>query len=253
MEPEKKHYKTIFISDVHLGTKGCKADALCDFLKYHTCDNLYLVGDIVDGWRLKKNFHWPQSHSNVIRRILTASKRKTRVYYVVGNHDEVLRKWLSWDLRFGRIRIVNQIEYQTADKKYLVVHGDMFDGLMRADLKWIMHLGDYAYSFLLWLNTKFNQVRSLMGKDYWSLSKFLKGRTKQALNYIDGFEIKLAEYAKKRNYDGVICGHIHTAANRHIDDIHYLNCGDWVESCTALVENGDGKFEILEWKYKRNS
>lgn len=250
---EKTHYKSIFISDTHLGTKGCKADLLNDFLKNHTCDKLYLVGDIVDGWRLKKNFYFPQSHSNVIRSILSYAKRGTKVFYIVGNHDEVLRKWLHWNLRFGKIKISNNREHISANgKKYLVVHGDMFDGLMHANLKWIMHIGDYAYNFLLWVNNKFNQFRSFLGRDYWSLSKYIKGRTKQALNFIDGFETKLSEYAKKKKYDGVICGHIHTAAIKDIDGIHYINTGDWVESCTAIVENDDGEFQLIEWKNRES-
>lgn len=246
---KKTHYKSIFISDVHLGSSGCKADLLCDFFKHHTCDDLYLVGDIIDGWKLQRRMYFPQSHSNVIRRILTAAKRGTRVHYVVGNHDEFLRKWLRWNLQFGNISVTNQMDHvaQNGDR-YLVVHGDMFDGLMRADLKWIMHVGDWAYSGLLWINTVFNQFRKMLGQEYWSLSKYLKSRTKQAVNFVDGFEHKLAQYAHKRGYQGVICGHIHTAANKHIHGIHYLNSGDWVESCTAVVEKQDGTFELVEWK-----
>lgn len=245
------HYKSIFISDVHLGTRGCQAEKLVKFLDKHHCDNLYLIGDIIDGWRLSKRIYWPQSHSEVIRKVLTKSKNKTKVYYILGNHDEVLRKWLSFDLRFGRIKIINRQDYVSiSGKKYLIVHGDMFDSLMRENLKWIMHVGDFAYNLLIWFNTKFNTVRKLLGLEYWSLSKYLKTKTKNALNFIDGFEHKLAHYAKNKGYDGVICGHIHCAANKTIEDIHYMNSGDWVESCTAIVETHEGKFEIIDWSKK---
>lgn len=243
---EKNKYKSIFISDVHLGTRGCKAETLCGFLKNNTADRLYLVGDIVDGWRLKKRHYWPQSHSDVLRRILTAAKRGTKVYYVLGNHDEVLRKWLNFDLRFGRIKLVNSQDHIGINgNKYLVTHGDMFDAVMHKDLKWLMHMGDGAYNFLIWFNTKFNIVRRWLGMDYWSLSKYLKGKTKQALNFIDGFENNLASYAKKRGYDGVICGHIHFPSIKNINGIEYMNDGDFCESCSALVETHTGDFFIL--------
>lgn len=248
MVKTKNEYKSIFISDVHLGTRGCQAEKLVDFLSNHNCDNLYLVGDIIDGWRLQKRVYWPQSHSEVIRKILTKAKNKTKVYYVVGNHDEVLRKWLNFDLRFGRIKIVNRQDYVSlTGKKYLIVHGDMFDSLMRENLKWIMHAGDIAYNFLIWFNTKFNSVRKLFGMEYWSLSKYLKTKTKNAVSFIDGFEHRLAHYAESKGYDGVICGHIHCVANKNIDNVHYLNCGDWVEGCTAIVETHAGEFQMIDW------
>ena len=241
-------YKSIFISDVHLGTRGCQAEALIEFLKKNDCDRLYLVGDIIDGWQLKHRHYWPQSHSDVVRRVLTAAKRGTKVYYVLGNHDEFLRKWLTWDLRFGRIKIVNQQDHVGINgKTYLVTHGDMFDAVMRKDLKWLAHLGDVMYNALIWLNTKMNVVRKWFGMPYWSLSKYLKSKTKQALNFVDNFEENLAQYAKKRGYDGVICGHIHTAAQKDIDGVEYINTGDWVESCTAIVETWEGEFQLLEF------
>jgi len=245
---EKKKYKSIFISDVHLGTRGCQAESLCNFLKNNDCERLYLVGDILDEWRLRKKHYWPQSHSEVIRKILTASKRGTKVYYVLGNHDEFLRKWLTWDLRFGRIKVVNQQDHVGINgKKYLVTHGDMFDAVMTKNLKWLAHIGDFAYNLLIKINTRFNIVRKWFGLPYWSLSKYLKSRTKQALNFIDGFEDNLAGYARKRGYDGVICGHIHTAAQKEINGVEYINTGDWVESCTAIVETWEGTFELIEW------
>jgi UDP-2,3-diacylglucosamine pyrophosphatase LpxH len=248
---QKNDYRSIFISDVHLGTRGCQAAKLVEFLDSNTCDNLYLVGDIIDGWRLKKRIYWPQDHSEVIRKILTKAKNGTKVYYIIGNHDEVLRKWLSFDLRFGRIKLTNRQDYISIDgKKYLIVHGDMFDSLMRENLKWIMHAGDIAYNFLIWFNTKFNSIRKLFGFDYWSLSKYLKSKTKNAVNFIDGFEQRLANYARDKGYDGVICGHIHCAADKKIDNIHYLNCGDWVEGCTAITETRSGKFQLIDWSKK---
>ena len=250
---EKNKYRTIFISDVHLGTPGCQAEALVQFLKENTCDSLFLVGDIIDGWRLKKRIYWPQSHSDVIRRVLTVARNGNKVYYILGNHDEVLRKWLNFDLRFGRIRILNKKDYVSIKgNRYLVVHGDMFDGLMKKDLKWIMQVGDIAYNLLIWLNLKLNTVRGWLGLDYWSLSKYLKHKTKEAVNFIDGFEEKLAIYAEKKGYHGVICGHIHSAAMKHINGIEYINTGDWVESCTAIVETHDGEFRLIDWSKNIN-
>lgn len=243
----KKHY-AIFISDVHLGTRGCQAKKLIKFLKENTAPNIYLVGDIVDGWRMRRGIYWPQSHSEVIRLILQKEKEGSVIHYIAGNHDEFLRKWMYWGLNFGRMQITNRADYICAKgKRYLVVHGDMFDGVMRSEFKWIAHIGDFAYNVLISLNTKLNWIRLKMGLKYWSLSKFLKQKTKKALNYIDNFEIKIAQYAEKKNYHGVICGHIHQAENRKIDGVHYINTGDWVESCTAVVQSDDGKWEIIDW------
>jgi len=248
-----KHYRTIAISDIHLGTRGCQANLLCEFLKNNTCDNLFLVGDIIDGWRLKKRWYFPQSHTNVIRRILTATKRDTKVYYILGNHDEALRKFLNYDITIGRIKILNRYDYLAKNgKKYLVVHGDMFDGLMMPNKKWLMHVGDIMYNFLIWLNHHMNTFRDILGLPYWSLSKFLKSKTKSAVNYINSFEEKVAIYCHKNGYDGVICGHIHTAIIKNINGIEYMNDGDWVESCSALVEHHDGTWEILFYEGLKN-
>ena len=245
------HYKSIFISDIHLGTRGCQADSLCSFLKENTADNLFLVGDILDGWRLKKRWYFPQSHANVIRRILTSAKRGTNVYYILGNHDEGFRKYLNFNIDIGRIQVSNRLDYIGDNgKKYLVVHGDMFDQIMITK-KWLMHIGDTLYQILIWTNTKFNKIRGLLGMQYWSLSKWLKHHTKQALNYVYKFEENVAQYCRRRGYDGIICGHIHTAGIRDIDGIEYMNDGDWVESCSALVEHNDGKWEIIYYtQYK---
>lgn len=239
------HYKSIFISDLHLGTRGCQADALCNFLKSNTCDNLFLVGDIIDGWRLKKKWYFPQSHANVIRRILTAAKRGTDVYYILGNHDEAFRSYIRYEIDVGRIKVLNSYEYLALnDKKYLVIHGDAFDVLMRDGRKWIMHIGDTLYDLMIMFNTHFNKVRSFLGMPYWSLSKWLKDNTKQAVKFINRYEDYVAEYCENKGYDGIICGHIHHAEIKKIRNIEYMNDGDWVESGTALLEHTDGRWEI---------
>lgn len=245
METLDKDYKSIFISDVHLGTRGCQADALCDFLKNNTCDNLFLVGDILDGWRLRRKWYFPQSHANVIRRILTAAKRGTKVYYILGNHDEGLRAFLRYDISFGDIKILNRYDYIGVDgKRYLVTHGDAFDNLMAKDKKWLMHIGDNLYTFFIWFNRIFNRVRVLLGLKYWSLSKWLKDNAKQAVKFINRFEEYIAAYCENKGYDGVICGHIHKAEIKQIGNVVYMNDGDWVESATALLEHEDGTWEI---------
>ena len=243
-----EHYRSIFISDVHLGTRDCKANKLNDFLKHHTCDTLYLVGDIIDGWKVQQNkLRWRQSHTNVIRRILTHARRGTRVVYVVGNHDEFLRPMIPLGMTFGRIDIVNQADHRGADGgRYLVIHGDLFDGITRL-APWLTMLGDRAYDVVLRFNTAFNRWRHRLGLGYWSLSKYLKHRVKRAVDFMFEFERNLAGYCRKRGYDGVICGHIHAAEIKTIDGIRYMNDGDWVESCTALVEHMDGAWEIVTW------
>lgn len=241
------NYKSIFISDVHLGTRGCQADALCVFLKTHTSENLFLVGDIIDGWRLKRRWYFPQSHANVIRRILTAAKRGTNVEYILGNHDEAGRKFLNFDISFGNIKISDRQDYMGLDgKRYLVIHGDFFDTLMH-DKKWLMHIGDTLYDTMIWVNIQFNRVRNILGMEYWSLSKYLKQNTKQALNFINRYEEHLADYCKENGYDGIICGHIHHAEIKEINGVTYMNDGDWVESGTALVEHMDGRWEIINY------
>jgi UDP-2,3-diacylglucosamine pyrophosphatase LpxH len=242
------HYKSIFISDIHLGSRGCQADALCSFLKNNTCENLFLVGDVIDGWQLQKRWFFPQSHANVIRRILTAAKRGTKVYYILGNHDEALRKFLQFDIEVGNISLIDRFDYEAINgKKYLVIHGDFFDSLM-VDNKWLMHIGDFAYNFMIWVNVHFNKIRKTLDMDYWSLSKWLKQNTKEALNFINNFEGHLSEYCKEESYDGIICGHIHVATIKDINGVEYMNCGDWVESSTALLEHIDGRFEVIEYR-----
>lgn len=244
----QKTYRSIFISDVHLGTKDSQANKLNNFLKNNSCNTLYLVGDIIDAWKIKQNkWRWKQSHTNVIRRILGHSKRDTRIVYVAGNHDEFLRPFMQYNIGFGMIDVVNQCEHIGADgRHYLVTHGDLFDGITRL-APWLSLLGDKAYDFILAVNTKFNWLRHRLGFGYWSLSLFLKHKIKKAVDFIFHFERNLVDYCRKRGFDGVICGHIHHAEIKIIDGIVYMNDGDWVESCTALVEHHDGRWEIVTW------
>ena len=227
---------------------------LCDFLKHNTSEHLYLVGDIVDGWRLRRKFYWPQSHTNVIRRILTAAKRDTKVTYVVGNHDEVLRGLLPYDIHFGNIDLVNQCRYKALNgKTYMVIHGDMFDGVLRTKLQWLYHLGDILYNILLSINVVVAKIRSYFDLPHWSLSQYLKNKTKEAVSYVNNFEELITNYCSKQKADGVICGHVHRAEIKTINNIDYMNDGDWVESCTALVENYDGSWEIVTWLEQKSS
>ena len=243
-----KTYRSIFISDVHLGTRDCKAEALNNFLKHNTCETLYLVGDIIDAWKIQQNkWRWKQSHTNVIRRVMGHAKRGTRVIYVAGNHDEFLRPLIPLGIGFGLIEVVNQTEHIGLDNKhYLVTHGDLFDGITRL-APWLAFLGDKLYDFVLDVNSRFNWIRHRMGFGYWSLSRFLKHKVKKAADFMFQFERNLIMYCRKRGYDGVICGHIHHAEIKDIDGITYMNDGDWVESMTALVENHNGSWEIVTW------
>jgi UDP-2,3-diacylglucosamine pyrophosphatase LpxH len=241
-------YKSIFISDVHLGSRGCKADLLCDFLKNNSSENLFLVGDIIDGWRLKRKFYWLQSHTDVIRKILKAAKNDTKVTYVVGNHDDAFRDLLPFDIHFGNIDLVNQTRYTAVNgKTYMVIHGDLFDGVLRTKLQWLYHLGDVLYEILLKINVAVSKFRNWFDMPHWSLSQYLKNKTKEAVSYVNNFEDLITDYCRKQKADGVICGHVHRAEIKTINDIEYMNDGDWVESCTALVEHMDGTWEIVEW------
>jgi UDP-2,3-diacylglucosamine pyrophosphatase LpxH len=242
---KSRKFRSIWISDVHLGTRGSKAEYLTDFLKHNDCETLYLVGDIIDGWRMKNKAYWPQAHINVIRRILTRAKRGTNVVYVTGNHDDFLRRYSG--MSFGNIHLVDEYVHSAPNgKKYWVVHGDAFDSVV-CNQKWLALLGDWAYETLLKFNVLFNRFRSAMGMDYWSLSAYLKYKVKKAVNFINSFEETLAAECKKRKLDGVVCGHIHHPEVSMIDDIQYGNSGDWVESCSALVEEFNGELSIIRW------
>ncbi|WP_093283220.1 UDP-2,3-diacylglucosamine diphosphatase [Solimonas aquatica] len=246
-EAERSRYRTIWISDVHLGTAGCKAEHLVNFLKHNSCERLYLVGDIIDGWKLRSSWYWPQEHTNVIRKILTKAKRGTEVYYVTGNHDEFLRKFVGYQLEIGNIHLVNEHVHETADgRRLLVVHGDFFDVITRYH-RWIALAGDAIYESTMHFNYWFNRARSVLGMRYWSLSAFAKQHVKTAVNVISSFEDSLARECRRRELDGVVCGHIHHAEARSIEGVDYYNCGDWVESCTALAEDHNGRLQVLRW------
>ncbi|MCW0180271.1 MAG: UDP-2,3-diacylglucosamine diphosphatase [Zavarzinia sp.] len=242
---DKRRFRSIFISDIHLGTRGCQADILLDFLKHTESDQLYLVGDIIDGWRLRRSWFWTQSHNDVIQKVLRKARKGTKVTYIPGNHDEAARDYV--DLHFGGVAVLMEAIHTGADgRRFLVLHGDAFDGVVKY-ARWLAHLGDRAYNIVLTLNTWFNVLRRRLGYSYWSLSAYLKHKVKNAVDYISSFEDAVAEEARRHRVDGVICGHIHHAEIRDIDGITYCNDGDWVESCTALVEHADGRMEILNW------
>jgi UDP-2,3-diacylglucosamine pyrophosphatase LpxH len=238
-------FRTIFISDIHLGTKAAQAHALLDFLKENEADTYYLVGDIVDFWKVKRGPHWPQSHNDVIQKLLRKARKGARIVFIPGNHDEALRDYCG--LNFGGIEIRRDALYTTATgKTYVVMHGDEFDVVVRY-AKWLAFLGDRSYELALWTNRPLNWARQKLGLGYWSLSAFLKRRVKGAVNFIGEFEQALSDVARRHNADGVICGHIHHAADHMIDGVHYLNCGDWVESATAIVETHAGELKIVHW------
>lgn len=241
----KRHYRTVFLSDLHLGLRASRADLLLDFLEGTDCERIVLVGDIVDGWRLRKSWFWDRSHDEVIRLLLRRAREGVEILYIPGNHDEMFRDWAG--LVIAGIRLAQQAEHVTADgRRLLVMHGDEFNSVVRY---WplLAHLGDWAYDAALLLNRWFNTARRRMGYPYWSLSQWLKRRVKEAVKAIDRFEESLAHEALRGGYDGVICGHIHHAEMRDIGGVVYMNTGDWVESCTALVEHPDGRFELLDW------
>jgi UDP-2,3-diacylglucosamine pyrophosphatase LpxH len=240
-------YRTVFISDTHLGTRGCRSEFLVDFLRRTSCQHLFLVGDIIDGWRLRKSWYWDDVHNDILREIIRQARSGTKVTYIPGNHDEMFRAWLTTGLEIFHITLVRESEHITADgRRLLVIHGDEFDSVVRY-AKFLALLGDWAYTTALAVNRWFNAVRRRLGYPYWSLSAWLKRQVKEAVKAIDRFEFALAAEAQNRGFDGVVCGHIHHAEMRMIQGVQYLNTGDWVESCTALVEHHDGHLELLDW------
>jgi UDP-2,3-diacylglucosamine pyrophosphatase LpxH len=246
-----RRYRAIFISDLHLGTRGCKAGFLLDFLRHNESEILYLVGDIIDGWALKKSFFWPQSHNDVVQKVLRKARKGTHVVYIPGNHDELGRQFTGLD--FGQVAIREDDVHTLADGRRLwVVHGDFADGVM-LHARWLAYVGDTAYTFALWLNHHLNRLRVHLGLRYWSLSQYLKHRVKNAVGFITGFEQVLLREARRRGYDGVVCGHIHKAEVRAIDGMLYCNDGDWVESLTALVETFDGELRIVTWDRQQDA
>jgi UDP-2,3-diacylglucosamine pyrophosphatase LpxH len=242
---DRLRVRSVFISDIHLGTPGCRADALLDFLRHVQCEQLFLVGDIVDGWQLKRRWYWPQAHNDVVQKLLRAARKGTRVVFIPGNHDEFARRYLGQ--QFGGIEVLEDCVHRTADgRRFWVIHGDLFDGVVQC-ASWLAHVGDRAYEFTLRLNRHLNSLRARLGLPYWSLSRYLKLKVKRAVSFIGDFEAAVAREARKRGLDGVICGHIHHAELREVDGITYANDGDWVESLTALVEHADGRLEIIDW------
>ena len=240
--------RTIWISDLHLGTPGCQAAALLDFLRHTECETLFLVGDIIDGWQLRRTWYWPQSHNDVVQKLLRKARKGCKVIFVPGNHDEFARKYLGHN--FGGVDVVEEHIHHLADGRTLwVTHGDHFDGVIQC-ATWLAHVGDSAYELTLRLNRHLNSLRARLGLPYWSLSRYLKLKVKRAVSYLGDFEAAVAREARSRGVDGVVCGHIHHAEMRDIDGVLYCNDGDWVESLTALVEHGDGRLEIVDWSQR---
>lgn len=243
---ERPRYRAVFISDLHLGTAGCQAAALLDFLRHHPSQNLYLVGDIIDGWQLRRRWFWPQAHNDVVQKLLRRARKGCRVVFVPGNHDEFARQFHGH--HFGGIEVLNEAVHITADGRQLwVVHGDHFDGVIQC-VKWLAYVGDNLYEFTLRLNRHLNSLRARLGLPYWSLSQYLKHKVKTAVNYVSDFESAVAAEARSRGYQGVVCGYIHRPEMRHIGGTLYCNDGDWVESLSALVEHLDGRLELVHWQ-----
>lgn len=244
-------YRSVFISDIHLGTRTAQAAALLDFLKHVDADTYYLVGDIIDFWKVRRGPAWEQSHNDVLQKLLRKVRKGSRIVFIPGNHDEALRDYCGQT--FGGIEIVREtIHTMENGRRYLVMHGDEFDVVVRY-AKWLAFLGDRSYELALWSNTPLNWIRRRLGLGYWSLSAYLKGRIKTAVNFIGEYEKALAQVAQRRGVDGIICGHIHHAADTMIEGVHYLNCGDWVESCTAILETHSGEMKLVHWSVDRAS
>jgi len=241
--------RALFISDVHLGTRGCQADRLLDFLRHYECDYLYLVGDIVDFWAMKRSIHWSSAQNTVIQKVLRRARKGCQVIFVPGNHDEALREYSG--IAFGDIQLINEVEHTTADgRRFMILHGDEFDQVTRYH-KWVAVLGDVSYNTLVWINTYLSRVRRRLGRPgYWSLAGYAKRKVKSAVSFIFDFEESVVHAVRERGVDGVICGHIHAAAIKDIGGVTYINCGDWVDSCTGIIEHMDGQLELVEWIHR---
>jgi UDP-2,3-diacylglucosamine pyrophosphatase LpxH len=245
-----KQYKTVVISDVHLGTRMSQAEKLLEFIKIFECEKLYLVGDIIDGWAMTKSFYWPQAHNDVIQKLMRIARKNTHVVYLPGNHDEFLRSF--GEHKFGNVQLIDTIIHTGVDgKRYIIMHGDQFDAVI-SNMKWLAHLGSWGYDILIYINVIVSWFRNKLNLPHWSLSAWAKYKVKQAVNFIGDYEENLSNYAHSRGANGIICGHIHHANIRQIGDITYMNSGDWVESCTALVENLDGTWEIIYYADNTN-
>lgn len=240
-----KKFRTLFLSDVHLGTRNCQAEALLDFLKHNTAEQIVLVGDIVDFWKVKRGAYWPQSHNDVIQKLLRAVRKGTRMIFIPGNHDEALRAYCGQ--RFGGIEVRRDYVHTTADgRRYLVMHGDEFDVVVRGT-PLIAFIGDIGYDLAILANRPLNWIRRKLGFGYWSLAGFLKQCVKRAVSFISAFEQAVVNEAKERDTQGAICGHIHCPCDRMIEGVHYINCGDWIENCTAIGETDSGDLELIYW------
>jgi len=237
--------KTVILSDVHLGTRDCKILEVNHFLRHVRCQRLILNGDIIDGWQLQRSGNWTKAHTRFIRIVLKMlEKRNTEVIYLRGNHDDILSSFLP--LEFEALQIVEEYVHEGILRPYLVLHGDVFDTVTK-NFAWLAHLGDFGYTMLLKLNRFYNVWRAWRGKEYWSLSRAIKARVKTAVNHISKFEEHIAELAQSKGCTGVLCGHIHTPADKYIGEVHYMNSGDWVESLTAIVEHEDGRMELISF------
>jgi UDP-2,3-diacylglucosamine pyrophosphatase LpxH len=244
MKPQAQ-YRTLFVSDLHLGTKGCQAELFVDFLRNNDAETIYLVGDIIDAWQLRSGWYWPEAHNTIVQKLLRKARKGTRIVFIPGNHDEFARDYVG--LTMGGIEVARQATHTTVDgRRFHVTHGDEFDIVIR-HARWLALLGDWAYQAALFCNTHFNRVRRRLGLPYWSFSAWAKLKVKNAVNFIGAFEDVLSEHAAKHGFDGVVCGHIHHAVIRDLNGITYVNTGDFVESCTAVAEHFDGRLEILTW------
>lgn len=250
LAPAPRKLRTIFVSDVHLGTKGCQAHSFLDFIREHEADTIYLIGDIVDGWRLRASWHWPQAHNDVVQKLLRKARKGTRLIYVPGNHDEFLREYTGSN--FGGVEIVDEAIHETADgRKILILHGDKFDTVVR-NVRWLALLGDWAYDFAIFLNRHISRVRRYFGLPYWSFSAYAKNKVKRAVSFISAFEHAVVADAQRHGADAVMCGHIHKPAIEQFGNVLYLNTGDWVESCSAILEHYDGRLELVRWASERD-
>jgi UDP-2,3-diacylglucosamine pyrophosphatase LpxH len=250
-ESAARKYRTIFISDIHLGTPGCQADALLEFLRDNESEYLYLVGDIIDGWQLRRRWYWPQAHNDVVQKLLRRARKGCKIIYVPGNHDEFARHFVGH--QFGGIDVQEEAVHVTADGRRLwIIHGDYFDAVVQ-HARWLAYVGDHLYDLTLRMNRHLNSLRARLGLPYWSLSAYLKDRVKKVVSYVNSFEEAVAAEARRRGHQGVLCGHIHRAEMRTIDGVLYCNDGDWVESRTALVEHADGRLEMLVWQPDREA
>lgn len=245
--PQVRRFKSIWISDLHMGTRPCKAEFLLDFFRYHESEKLYLLGDFVDGWRLPRSWYWSQSYNDIIQKILRKARKGTEVIYIPGNHDEGFRTFIG--MQFGSIRVEREVIHTTPNgRRLLVIHGDPFDQVVKY-ARWLAYVGDQAYTLLMRLNDYHHGIRKRLNLPYWSLSRYVKTRVKRAIHYIERYEQACIDHARQQGLDGIVCGHIHFPACREEDGVIYANSGDWVEHCSALVEHQDGQLEVIRWPF----